>query len=151
MFVLRSGYLARRVSWVFLSLVLVGCQYTYDGKRPVNALYCDNYLIYDMCAQDLNGDGRVELVYFEDSLEVFMFRPGAERRVPRNLGLHRCAVAMDPELVDTTSRLFYIYDETSMLEKSDIRGAMLIKYMVYLPDVAACNMRAEEISGAEGA
>ena len=51
---------------------------------------------------------------------------------------------MDEDLVTTTSRLFFINEETSLLEKNDIRGAMLIKYIAYMPDVTACNRRFEE-------
>ncbi len=106
--------------------------------------YCDNFLIYDMCARDLSGNGVVDLVYFTDSLEVFMYRPGAENRVPDELGVHRCVQPMDEELIATTSRLFYIDEETTLLEKQDIRGAMLLKYMAYMPEVTACNLRHDE-------
>jgi hypothetical protein len=33
---------------------------------------------------------------------------------------------------------------SSLLEKTDIRGAMMLKYMTKLPEVTACNMRAEQ-------
>lgn len=126
------------------SLLLNSCGSLPEGARPVSSLYCDNFLIYDMCARDLSGNGVVDLVYFTDTMEVFMFRPGTENRVPTTLGVHRCARSMDEELVSTTSRLFYIDDETSYLEKQDIRGAMLLKYMAYMPEVTACNMRHKE-------
>ena len=99
------------------------------GERPVTYEYCDNFLVYDMCARDTNRDGVVDVVYFMDSEEVFMYRQGMEGRFPRNLGVHQCAQAMDEDLVATTSRLFYIDDETSFLEKQDIRGSMMIKYI----------------------
>lgn len=50
---------------------------------------------------------------------------------------------MDEDLVATTSRVFYIEESTSLLEKTDIRGAMMIKYIAQLPEVTACNMRAD--------
>lgn len=112
-------------------------------------VYCDNFLIYDMCAQDLNGDGVVEYVYFADTLEVFMFRDGANENVPAPHGMHRCAMPMDEDLVATTSRVFQVTDETSYLEKQDIRGAMMIKYIAYMPRVTTCTLRAEQ--SAEGA
>lgn len=127
------------------SLILLGaCSSTdFEGERPVSAQYCDNFMIYDMCARDTNRDGKVDLVYFTDTNEVFMYREGL-RRIPRDLGRHRCAMAMDPELIATTSRLFYIDEQTSFLEKQDIRGSMMIKYIAYMPRVTACNMRAEQ-------
>lgn len=134
-------------SAILFSLILCGlaaCGSTaIDGQRPVSAQYCDNFMIYDMCARDTNRDGEVDYVYFTDTNEVFMYRQGL-RRMPRDLGRHRCALEMDPELVATTSRLFYIDDDTSFLEKQDIRGSMMIKYIAYMPRVTACNMRAEQ-------
>ncbi|MFN3163326.1 MAG: hypothetical protein ACE37N_07560 [Pseudohongiellaceae bacterium] len=133
----------------YLSLVLVmvlgSCAGSLGGDaRPVSANYCDNFMIYDMCARDTNRDGVVDFVYFEDTQEVFMYRPGMGRRIPRNLGRHQCAMEMDEDLVATTSRLLYIDDETPFFEKQDIRGSMMIKYIAYMPRVTACNMRAEQ-------
>jgi len=94
-----------------------------------------------MCAQDLDGDGVVEYVYFSDSLDVFMFRDGADQNIPSPHAMHKCAMPMDDDLVATTSRVFNVTDETSYLEKQDIRGAMMIKYIAYMPEVTACNLR----------
>lgn len=136
-------------SAVILLPLLAACTASsIDGQRPVTSLYCDNFMIYDMCARDSNRDGVVDLVYFEDTREVFMYREGADGRIPRNLGRHRCAMQMDEDLVATTSRLFYIDEQTPFLEKQDIRGSMMIKYIAYMPRVTACNMRADEEAAA---
>ena len=136
------------IALLFLSLV-VACSSIPEGARPVSAEYCDNFLIYDMCARDLSRNGVVDLVYFTDTLEVFMFRPGAEDNIPNDLGVHRCVRPMDEELVATTSRLFYIDEETTYLERQDIRGAMLLKYMTYMPEVTACNLRHDRAENAD--
>jgi hypothetical protein len=136
------------IALLFLSLV-VACSSIPEGARPVSAEYCDNFLIYDMCARDLSRNGVVDLVYFTDTLEVFMFRPGAENNIPDDLGVHRCVRPMDEELVATTSRLFYIDEETTYLERQDIRGAMLLKYMTYMPEVTACNLRHDRAEKAD--
>lgn len=130
---------------VILLLALASCANTdVNGRRQVTTEYCDNFLVYDMCARDTNRDGVVDVVYFTDTEEVFMYREGMQERFPRSLNVHRCAQMMDEDLVVTTSRLFYIDDETSYLEKQDIRGSMMIKYIAYMPRVTSCNMRAEE-------
>jgi len=126
------------------SLLLASCSGTMIGERPSNSLYCDNFLIYELCARDTNRDGIVEYVYFDDSKEIFMFRDSLPRRLPDDIGVHRCVRAMDDSLVATTSRMFYIDDSTSFLEKSDIRGSLMIKYIAWMPEVTACNMRADE-------
>jgi len=130
---------------VVLSLLVVvsACTLSIFGARPVSSLYCENFLIYDMCSQDLDGDGVVEYVYFEDSRDVFIYRKGTDAEIPTDLVLHPCAQPMDEELIATTSRVFYVNEETTYLEKQDIRGAMMLKYISYIPRVAACNLRNE--------
>jgi hypothetical protein len=115
-----------------------------DGARPVNAEYCDNFLIYDMCARDVNRDGVVDVVYFTDTKEVFMYHPDREGNLPNDLGVHRCVMPMDEDIVATTNRVFYVDESTPFLEKQDIKGAMMVKYVANLPEVTACNLRAEQ-------
>ena len=124
-------------------MLFASCSGTILGERPVSSLYCDNFMIYDLCARDTNRDGIVDYVFFDDSKEIFMYRDSLPRRLPADIGVHRCVRAMDEALVETTSRMFYIDDSTSLLEKTDIRGALMIKYIAWLPEVTACNMRAD--------
>ena len=111
---------------------------------PTNNVYCDNFLIYEMCAEDLDNDGIVEYVYFADTVEVFLYRQGARDSIPDRLHMHRCIRVMDEGLVETTNRVFEVTNDTTYLEKQDIRGAMMIKYFAYLPEITACNLRAEQ-------
>lgn len=151
-----SGYKefsAGRRLWVLLlgalALATAGCHYSYDGRRLANNRYCDSFMIYDMCAVDPNRDGRVDFVYFEDSDEVFMYSEGGLARKPASRPMHRCAQQMEEDLVEITSRLFYVDEDTSALEKNDIRGAMMIRYFAKLPEITACNLRAEQEAAAE--
>ena len=129
---------------VAFSAIVMGCQSLPEGARPANALYCDNFMVYGMCARDMNKDGEVDFVYFEDSKQAFMFRRGAERLFPRNLEMHPCATPMDEDVVTTTSRVFFVDEETTLLEKTDIRGNLMLKYMAALPEITACNLRREK-------
>ncbi len=134
---------------LLLVSLLPACSLTVDGNAPVNSVYCDNFMIYDMCAQDLNNDGIVEFVYFADTRDVFMYRDGVLDQIPSRHNMHRCAQQMDDDLVATTSRVFYVGDDTPYLEKQDIRGAMMIKYISFMPQVTACNLRADQASAGE--
>ena len=125
-------------------LLLAGCSTAYLANRPANDLYCDNFVLYEMCARDSNRDGIVDYTYFQESKEIFMYRDRLPRRIPVGFGVHRCAMPMEEDLIATTSRVFYIDDSSSLLEKTDIRGAMMLKYMTKLPEVTACNMRADQ-------
>ena len=131
-------------SWGLI-LVLTSCNsFRVASTTATNNVYCDNFLIYEMCAEDLNNDGIVEHVYFLDTLEVFLFRKGAKQSIPDHLSMHRCIRVMDEALVATTNRVFEVTDETSYLEKQDIRGAMMIRYFAHLPEITACNLRADQ-------
>jgi hypothetical protein len=134
----------RFLHFFFLFLLLTSCSSLPDGARPVNAEYCDNFLIYDMCARDVNRDGVVDVVYFTDTKEVFIYHPDREGNLPNDLGVHRCVMPMDEDIVATTNRVFYVDESTPFLEKQDIKGAMMVKYVANLPEVTACNLRAEQ-------
>lgn len=129
---------------ILLIPAFTGCGIWQLGDNPEVSLYCDNFLVYDMCVQDLNRDGVVEFVYFEESNEVFLYREGAQDAIPAELTVHRCAQAMDEGLVATSSRVFFVNESTSYLMVQDIKGAMMIKYIAYMPQVTACNMQAEQ-------
>lgn len=132
------------LSTLILVSVLSACQFSADGRGLTNNLYCDNFLIYTMCASDPNRDGIVDFVYFEDTQAVFMFTDKGLARKPMDQPLHRCAEKMEDDLVEITSRLFYVDDSTPTLQKTDIRGAMTIRYLAKLPEITACNLRAEQ-------
>ena len=134
----------RAIALLIGSLLIASCSGANLGDRPVNDLYCDNFVLYEMCARDSNRDGIVDYTYFQESKEIFMYRSRLPRRIPAGFGVHRCAMPMEEDLVVTTSRVFYIDETSSLLEKTDIRGAMMLKYMAKLPEVTACNMRADQ-------
>ena len=127
-------------------VALASCSSSLDMSHPVSDFYCDNFLIYDMCAQDLDQDGRVELVYFTDTREVFLYRDGSERNLPGVLSMHRCAQPMNEDIIRNTSRLFYISEDTTYLERSDIRGNLMLSYVSYLPRVTGCSQRQQVVS-----
>ena len=85
------SYISRiglRLSFTVSVGLLAACGSLVSGLRPLNAEYCDYFLIYDMCARDTNRDGVVEVVYFTDTREVFMYHPESEGIYPSDLGLH---------------------------------------------------------------
>jgi len=127
-------------------ILLAGCSSSLDMSRPVSDNYCDNFLIYEMCAQDLDRDGQVELVYFTDTSEVFLYRDDSNSNLPGTLSMHRCAQPMNEEIVRNTSRLFYISEDTTYFERSDIRGSLMLSYVSFLPRVAGCSETQKVVS-----
>jgi hypothetical protein len=127
-----------------LPFILIGCRTSLVDKGLTSNLYCDNVLVYHVCASDPNSDGIVDYVYFSANDEVFMFSEGGLKFKPEDQPTHRCVKQMEDDLVATTSRLFYLNENSTALEKTDIRGSMMIKYLAYLPEITACNLRAEK-------
>lgn len=139
----------RHILLILILPAFAGCGIWQLADNQEVSLYCDNFLIYDMCVQDLDRDGVAEFVYFQDSNEVFLYREGAQEEVPVGLTVHRCAQLMDESLVATSSRVFFVNEDTSYLVVQDIKGAMMIKYIAYMPQVTACNLEGEQgIAGA---
>ncbi len=128
----------------FIPILFISCASSIkDDSMPAASLYCGGFLIYDMCTQDIDHDGVVEFVYFQDSNEVFLYREGVEAQRPPQLAMHECAQVMDERLVNNASKTFYITEDTSLLEITDIKGALLVSYISYLPAVTACNAELE--------
>ena len=70
---------------VAVVLVLAGCAQTPSmvPQQAAGKTVCDTYLIQSMCVQDLQGDGVVDLIYFTDTEEIFMYRSGKGIQSPR--------------------------------------------------------------------
>lgn len=141
---MKFSFLHKLLFSVLLAGTISSCQFSLDGRGLTNNLYCDNFLLYKMCASDPNRDGVVDFVYFEETDAVFMYTDSGIAHKPNEQPMHRCAEKMEEDLVEVTSRLFYVDETTPMLEKTDIRGAMTIRYLAKLPEITACNMRADQ-------
>jgi hypothetical protein len=47
--------------------------------------------------------------------------------------------------------VLYVDESTPFLEKQDIKGAMMVKYVANMPEVTACNLRADQSEAAAAA
>jgi len=124
---------------ILSALLLCSCGTTPVANPNLSSLFCDRYLIYPMCTQDVTGNGRADFVYFEDSQEIFLFNRKLVRQVPSHLTMHECAQTMDRKLIDATSLLLTVNDETGFFRRAEIKNGIFFHYMRYLPRVARCN------------
>lgn len=131
----------QRCSVVLLLILLGACSSTpLDLSRlPPNSRYCDRYFIYRMCAQDLSGDGAVDALYFEDTKEVFLYKPESKNLVVNNLALHRCVQVMDDGISAVSDQLLQITEDTSFFQKADIKAKLMAHYLRYAPKIQKCN------------
>ena len=96
---------------------------------------CGSFFVYKMCLTDTLGDQRVDYMYFADTDEIFMYRPGAT--LPTDKSVHRCAMAMEDKVVTHSSELLY-GDELSLLQEMDVKRKLLLSYMSAKDGVDGC-------------
>jgi hypothetical protein len=145
--------MTRGTGLILLSIVtlLVGCSSTPDNREAASnsvsaapaRVVCDSYLMQDMCVQDLSGDATVDLVYFTDTNEVFMYQEGRKETVEQVMPLHRCAVPLNPGMQATTNQILH-RKNLSLTEELDITRKLIVNFVAAKPDIDACNARYEQ-------
>ena len=129
---------------VAVVLVLAGCAQTPSvvPQRAAGKTVCDTYLIQSMCVQDLQGDGVVDLIYFTDTKEIFMYQNGKRDLVAEVMPFHRCAVTLDAGMQATTNRILN-REDLSLTEELSITMELITNYLAAKPSIDACNARFE--------
>lgn len=141
-------HLFRSLTGAVASLLLAACSSTPintpasepQAERGDSRIICDSYIVLDMCVRDLLGDGSVDMVYFSDSKEIFMYQHGRREAVAQVMPLHRCAVPLDPAMQATTNRILQRLD-LSISEELGIAKELIANYMAAKPTIDACNRR----------
>ncbi|MDG1988394.1 MAG: hypothetical protein P8J18_10465 [Halieaceae bacterium] len=132
------------LSLTFLTLISLGCSSTKPGvsienNRPhLSLLYCDSFMIYTMCAEDLNRDGEVDLFFFEDDDQIFFYRKGYLKNIITSHLFHPCMREMTNDLVKLGSRLFLIKKDADFVYKIAIQTKLIAFYISYLPVINSC-------------
>ena len=101
-----------------------------------------------MCVQDLQGDGVVDLIYFTDTKEIFMYQNGKRDLVAEAMPFHRCAVPLDAGMQATTNRILN-RENLSVTEELSITMELITNYLAAKPSIDACNARFEDNSDNE--
>ena len=129
---------------VAVVLVLAGCAQTPSvvPQQAAGKTVCDTYLIQSMCVQDLQGDGVVDLIYFTDTKEIFMYQNGKRDLVAEVMPFHRCAVTLDAGMQATTNRILN-REDLSLTEELSITMELITNYLAAKPSIDACNARFE--------
>ena len=123
-------------------MTLAGCASTTStGVSHVQGkTVCDSYIVMNMCVQDLMGDGTVDMVYFTDTNEVFMYQAGRQEAVAEVMSFHRCAVPLNTGMQSTTNRILE-RENLSLTEELDITRRLIANYVAAKPTIDACNAR----------
>ncbi|MEH6581546.1 MAG: hypothetical protein V7754_06385 [Halioglobus sp.] len=141
-----SGALA----FLMTTLFLAGCgsgpikeQETTEGR-----VVCDSYIILDMCVRDLIADDQVDMIYFTDTEEIFMYRSGMKETVGEIMAFHQCAVPLSSQMQATTNRIL-LRGDLSLSEELSITKDLISSYMAAKPEIDACNARHNKQKGLE--
>jgi len=128
--------------------LLAACTSTPELKpeRTTAYLVCDSYIIFDMCVQDLAGDGAVDMIYFSDTNEIFMYREGMRNTVAEVMPLHRCAVPLNEGMQRTTDRILH-RNNMQLKEELIIAKELIVNYAAAKSEIDACNAYYDELDG----
>jgi hypothetical protein len=100
--------------------------------------YCDSFMAYDMCAVDISHSGDVDMIYFEDTNEVFMVNPASDDTLWSALPLHECVQSMDGNMQSASNDLLTITDDTGMLTKTKMKARLMLSYSKYMNEIRRC-------------
>ncbi len=141
--------LMRFFQLLIASLLLSACA-SAPVQEPVRSHFCDAYLIYTMCARDLDGDAITDIMYFDDDDIVFMYHPGSAS-VMQQAGYqtHRCVMLMDEVTREITTAMLAEDENTTLLESLDLKKRLLLRYNQRRHEMDACNARYERPQDAE--
>ena len=128
-----------------LVLLLAGCASSTPPRteNAVGKTVCDTYLILSMCVQDISGDDTVDMIYFTDTNEIFMYQQGRRSAVANVMPFHRCAVPLNEDMQATTNRILNRSD-LSLGEELEITRQLITNYIAAKPTIDACNAKFED-------
>ena len=134
---------------ILLAFTISGCSTTAKNKNVQNdeyrdsSLYCDSFMTYTMCAEDLTGNGEVDLFFFEDDDQIFFYRQGFLRKAISSHLFHPCKQQMEEGLVRAGSKLLLINREENFVQRISLQTKLMAFYISYLPVINSCQEAGE--------
>jgi len=134
--------LSRPGLFYFLFLLVSACSSNKQALPQDSQVFCDHYFIYSMCVKDLTGNGEVDIMYFADTNETFMFWRDTANFIPDDYPFHKCVQLGDESLRTISSRLLQVnnnLDDSPEIEASRIKTQLLLSYSRYSTRVNRCH------------
>ena len=137
----------RKILFILFSLISVtlslGCsnatRRNMDSEiYPISSLYCDSFMIYTMCAEDITGDGEVDLFFFEDDDQIFFYRERSLMKIVDKHLFHPCMEKMNNNLLNIGSQLFFIQNKEDLVQRMSLKTRLMGIYISYLPVINSC-------------
>jgi hypothetical protein len=121
-----------------LPLLLAACAAVDEHTAPPGVQRCEGFFIYDLCVNDLGGDGDVDFMYFDDTREIFMYARSELEAASQVLPLHPCAIPMSDSTREYSSQLLY-GEELPLTQRLALKGRLIANYRKSQPAISACN------------
>ena len=150
----QKTYLAKLIFTLFFALMIVfalGCSNIKKNEdrlvrnELISSLYCDQFMIYTMCAEDLTGSGEVDLFFFEDDDQIFFYREGSLQNAMSTHLFHPCMQKMHDDLVVVGSKLLSLKKKGALLERMSLQTKLMSFYIRYLPVISSCQRSNKKI------
>jgi hypothetical protein len=126
-----------RFALLLISLCFIGCASTPQNSVLPGIQRCESFFIYILCITDLNQDGSVDFMYFDDTREIFMYEDSMRNAVATVMPFHACAIPMSGEAREYSSQLLYS-EGLTLSQKLTLKGKMLTSYRKAQQAVDAC-------------
>ena len=139
-----------KIRWCVLAILLslAGCASSPPGEQQSTKgkTVCDSYIVLHMCVQDYVGDGIVDLIYFSDTIEIFMYRESQKEVVANVMPFHQCAVPLPDSMQKISNRILF-RENLSFNDELSIKKDLLFAYLEAKPNIDACNESFEHKKG----
>lgn len=127
-----------RKACLALTFALAGCTMQPVVQYEATNTHCARYLIYDMCAHDVNMDGETDYFFFADDDQIFLLRDGFEAT---DRPLHPCYQVMSAGLQSVANDTLdpKVQNDPTLTRKT--KQALLTNYLKLFPTISACQIR----------
>jgi hypothetical protein len=137
-----------RCLWLIFLVLLASCSSSPIVEPVVKKgkIVCDSYIVLDMCVRDLIGDGTVDMIYFTDTREIFMYREGMQETVAQVMSFHQCAVVLSAGMQATTDRILN-RENLTLTQELNITKDLISNYFAAKSEIDACNATFDKEKG----
>lgn len=135
----------KQIIVLLLTVWLGACANTGDQARPPGTERCESFFIYVLCISDLDSDGQVDYMYFDDTREIFMYAESMLSALANVLPLHACAIPLSDNTRKYSSQLLY-NDALGISARLATKAKLAASYRAAQPAVDACNTSANPSS-----
>lgn len=120
------------------ALTLAGCSVQPVAQFEASNTHCARYMIYDMCAHDVDQDGVTDYFFFADDNQVFLNRVGFQ---PTDRPPHPCMQPMGESLQTVANNVLNPEVQNDPVRTRKTKQGLLTEYLKLFPKISACQIR----------